>query len=82
MIGNNSPKQAKWHVRAYLAEETIQRLESIIGKKIRTRIDFYLNAALDELISGEEIKRKKEGKKGDEEPCEFFTNVLGDCNQC
>ena len=28
------------------------------------------------------INLRKKGKKGDEEPNEFFTNVLGDCNQC
>jgi len=45
------------HIRAYLSEDTVKRLEFLTGDCIRTGIDFYLNKALDGLVSGQETKR-------------------------
>ena len=40
------------------------------------------SATFNDCLSALLIKLRQKGKKGDEEPRKFFTNVLGDCNQC
>ena len=43
------------HIRAYLTESTLKRLEKINGQRIRTKLDFHINCALDQIT--------KKGKK-------------------